>query len=373
MGNVETVRTSSSRREVGSGNRLNSIGCMSGIFHFLSRQHNRSRRRIASGSNPIKRKENPGAPPPRRPTTPPPPEAAVEGAKKMRHSSESPRSPAIPQEIRRRKPAPASPDSPRTPPALVARLMGLNEPPPPPPAVAADKRRELLRALEKCDEDLQALTRIIEAIRSAETQADAVVSTPGKTAERLLEIETSAGDAKSECNGEQPSPVSVLDAISSPRYRSRSRSQRSQEDDEGSPADESRIVKPSRMAVFHAGKSINAISSTEDVDNHKKAQEATRRRNIMEPMPSGQATAEDFGGRPSWWRAGRRCASRAMEESVDEVWEEGAEKEKWELGRVRACLESHLLGELVEELVVDLLGLCCKLSSSPNCRKRLRF
>lgn len=360
MGNVETVRTSSSRHEVGSGNRPNSIGCMSGIFHFLSRHHNRSRKRITS----VKRKENPAAPPPRRSTPPPPPEAAVEGAKKMRHSSEKPRSPAISQEIRRRKPAAESPESPRTPPALVARLMGLDDAPP--PAVATDKRRELLRALEKCDEDLQALTRIIEAIRSADIQEDAVVSTAGKTAERLLEIETSAGDAKSECNGEQPSPVSVLDAISSPRYRSRLRSQRSQEDNEGSPDNESRIVKPSRMAVFH----INAISSTEDVN--KKAHEATRRLNIMEPMPSGQATAEEFGGRRSWWRAGRRCASRAMAESVEEVWEEGAEKERWELGRVSACLEAHLLGELVEELAVELLGLCCKLSS-PTCRKRLRF
>ncbi|XP_042449985.1 uncharacterized protein LOC122034716 [Zingiber officinale] len=364
MGNVETVRTSSSRREVGPGNRSKSIGCMSGVFHFLSNHHNRSRKRITS----VKRKESPAANPLtlRRLTAspPPPPEAAVEDSKKMRRSSETPRIPVIPQEIRRKKPPAASPYSPHTPPALVARLMGLDDAPL--PAVAAGKRRELLRALEKCDEDLQALSRIIEAIRSEEIRADTVVSTAGKTAERLLEIETNCGAAKNECNGEQPSPVSVLDALSSPRNRSRSK--RSPDDSQGSPADEcSRILKPSRIAVLCTDDDINT--------NQKKAHEATRRRIIMEPMPSGdQARAEDLGGLRPWWRARRRrrSASRAMVESVEEVWGEGVGKERWELGRVEVWVEAQLLGELVEELVVELLGWNRKLSS-PTRRKRLRF
>ncbi|KAG6470606.1 uncharacterized protein LOC122032315 [Zingiber officinale] len=363
MGNVETARTSSSRREVGPGNLSKSIGCMSGVFHFLSNHHNRSRKRITS----VKRKESPAAHPLtlRRLTTSPPPEAAVEDSKKMRRSSETPRIPVIPQEIRRKKPPAASPYSPHTPPALVARLMGLDDSPP--QGVAAGKRRELLRALEKCDEDLQALSRIIEAIRSEEIRADTVVSTAGKTAERLLEIETNCGAAKNECNGEQPSPVSVLDALSSPRNRSRSK--RSPDDSQGSPADEcSRILKPSRIAVLCTDDDINT--------NQKKAHEATRRRIIMEPMPSGdQARVEDLGGLRPWWlarRRRRRSASRAMVESVEEVWGEGVGKERWELGRVEAWVEAQLLGELVEELVVELLGWNRKLSS-PTRRKRLRF
>ncbi|WOL12578.1 hypothetical protein Cni_G21345 [Canna indica] len=367
MGNVETMRTSSSRRELGSENRPKTIGCMSGIFHFLSRQHKTSRKRLTSG----KRKEKPVVPPPTRPTPPLVIEDA--GAKKpeaRRLSCEtSPRSPTIPQEIRRRKRPPAavvaaaSPDSSRRPPALLARLMGLEDGPAAPLMTASsDKQRELLHALEKCDEDLKALRQIIEAVRSAEVNSKAVVSAAGM-AGRLLE--TDAEDSKSDCNGEQPSPVSVLDAISSPRYRSK---RRSRNDNQETTAAGSRIVKPSRTAVVFIEEDYN------------------KARNATEKMPKGAGrhpVVEDFRwparraesvGRRYWWRR-RRGVSRAMTETVEEVWEEGAWEAKWELGRVGMWVEANILWDLVEELVVELLvWYCCKLSPPlRTCRKRLRF
>ncbi|EHA8586716.1 hypothetical protein COCNU_scaffold000789G000010 [Cocos nucifera] len=95
------------------------------------------------------------------------PETTVIVSELRQHSCEVPRSPTLPPEIRRSISA-ASPDSPRRSPALVARLMGLEDAPVSSLESAAEKRRKLLGALEKCDEDLNALKRIIEAVRFAE-------------------------------------------------------------------------------------------------------------------------------------------------------------------------------------------------------------
>lgn len=90
----------------------------------------------------------------------------------------------------------------RTPPALVARLMGLEEG----PAAAekseksesvAERRERLLSALQKCDEDLKALKKIIETVRSTDEK-------------KVSSFEDSCSEFKGE---QQPSPVSVLDEL----------------------------------------------------------------------------------------------------------------------------------------------------------------
>ncbi|THU53687.1 hypothetical protein C4D60_Mb10t17090 [Musa balbisiana] len=218
MGNVETMQASSSRREVSSENRSPTIGCMSGIFRLLCVHRDSSHKRLTSG----KTKEKPSVTTPSGPTAPPPP--LVEDGEKQtgpsRCSCETPGSPMIPQEIREpgaEAVVAASPETPRRRPALVARLMGLEDLPDitvaVTPEAAADQRRELQRALEKCDEDLRALRRIIEAVRLAEIQAKTVSSSVRSAAL----IKSDGLNARKECEGEQPSPVSVLDAISSPR------------------------------------------------------------------------------------------------------------------------------------------------------------
>ncbi|CAL9183527.1 unnamed protein product [Musa hybrid cultivar] len=375
MGNVETMRTSSSRREMGSENRPNTIGCMSGIFHLLSRHHNRSRKRLTSAN----RKEKPAVAPPSRPKLPPPrPIDDEEGNKTepQRCSCETPRSPTIPQEIRRRPAAAvaaASPDSPRRSSALVARLMGLEDSPAPPVAAAADKRRELLRALEKCDEDLQALRRIIEAVRSAEIKAK-VVPSAGGPAGRL---EWDGGDPKNQCNGEQPSPVSVLDAVSSPRNRSN-----------GSPngietRNHDRWIEDGEAAAALRCLSLLVCILHTYASCVRTNAVVQARRDVMLPKsPKGRAIVEDLGPakltesvRQQWrGRRRRRSASRAMGESVEEVWEDGVWEERWEAGRVGVWVEADITWDLVEELVVELFGWCLKLSPPPGtCRKRLCF
>ena len=96
-----------------------------------------------------------------------------------------------------------SPERFRAPPALVARLMGLSDIPPLTTSelAVAEKRRRLLGALEKCDEDLKALKKIIDVVKSS--------------------VAGTGNDADDEGRPEkghdlpllpqQPSPVSVLD------------------------------------------------------------------------------------------------------------------------------------------------------------------
>lgn len=108
--------------------------------------------------------------------------------------------------------------------------MGLNVIPAAPasPESTAEKRQKLLGALEKCDEDLKALKKIIDAVRSAENLRsspavkgldgeDKVRTTYGREEWSSGESELSKkGKSCSEFNSEQPSPVSVLHEFSRP-------------------------------------------------------------------------------------------------------------------------------------------------------------
>ncbi|XP_064941349.1 uncharacterized protein LOC135625715 [Musa acuminata AAA Group] len=394
MGNVETTQASSSRREVSSENRPATIGCMSGIFRLLCvHRDSSSRKRLTSG----KTKEKPSVTTPSGPTAPPPP--LVEDGDKQtgpsRCSCETPGSPMIPQDIREpgaEAVVAASPETPRRRPALVARLMGLEDLPDitvsVTPEAAADQRRELQRALEKCDEDLRALRRIIEAVRLAEIQAKAVSSSVRSAGP----IKSDGLDARKECEGEQPSPVSVLDAISSPRYRSK----RSPNEKKETTAVGSRIVKPSRMGFLFVGEQIQRqrrqqprhyvhgrATDAEEINcagegYRQKAPDAAK---SIEAMPwvielKGREIVRMIGGvRRKCWRRRWRRASREMAESVEEVWADAAwEEETWEVARVGVWMESVIWRDLVEELVVEFLGWCCRLSLPfGTCRKILSF
>lgn len=78
---------------------------------------------------------------------------------------------------------------------------------------AADKRRKLLEALEKCDEDLKALKKIIDVVKSS-------VSTIGDEENNNNNNNENFGGRVNKClelNGElQPSPVSVLEDFMTP-------------------------------------------------------------------------------------------------------------------------------------------------------------
>lgn len=119
--------------------------------------------------------------------------------------------------------------------------MGVEEIPSPSPLPSpessAEKRRKLLGALRKCDEDLKALKKIIEAVQVAgdrrrfekdrrELLHEFVLGSPhngraGSGGRERAVKDLDGGDSTieekrcSDVSAEQPSPVSVLDEISS--------------------------------------------------------------------------------------------------------------------------------------------------------------
>ncbi|XP_073277608.1 uncharacterized protein [Primulina huaijiensis] len=140
------------------------IGCMSGIFQLFSKYQNFSKRLTfgrkrekCEPSSPAKDKDKPK-------------KDSLSSGREDKSGSHDfglsieinvPRSPSIP------------PENPRTPSSLVARLMGLGDmntavkrPALEETCTISEKRRQLIRALEKCNDDLEGLRRIIQAVQT---------------------------------------------------------------------------------------------------------------------------------------------------------------------------------------------------------------
>nr|CAB3500992.1 unnamed protein product [Digitaria exilis] len=433
------------------------IGCMAGLLRLISpyhRSHHRKRliaklnaaQHASSAppsqpSSPPKKKPPPPAPAAAVPAVPPSPKPSPvktttqqqqtpPAAVRRRRSCDAPRSPTIAPEHRR-----SSCDSPRPPPpAIVARLMGLEEsappspspaaapapprrpvvvlpmrPPPPPPAApatpetAAEKRRKLLGALEKCDEDLKTLRRIIAAVRAAEMRAvaaspDLVAPVAAKTPPAASKAgaqwtvardEHSPSPSPLSSQQQYPSPDSVLDAISSPRFPCRKRPSPCATTDTDAvgkpgcgngavaPTVGSKIVKPSRTLVFSGG-DYWKIRPGDELQLH-----------IHCPVPVVVGMPRSAGSE-SWrhhlrrWEmeaaAAGRVISRAMAESAGEATMWGAaaqqqgdhDEQSRERGRVAAALEGAIVQDLVAELLSDLLALSGH-GGRAGCRKRLCF
>ncbi|KAE8665589.1 hypothetical protein F3Y22_tig00112536pilonHSYRG00016 [Hibiscus syriacus] len=125
--------------------RRNSIGCMPAIFSFFTKNHKRSKF-ITRGKE--RRKE------------------AADGEERPKDAKLVIRSPTLPVEMRRS----LSVEVGNHRHALVARLMGVDKfPPPLESSSVADERVSLqqVRPAEKCDEDLKALQRIIEVVKTS--------------------------------------------------------------------------------------------------------------------------------------------------------------------------------------------------------------
>uniref|UniRef100_A0A0E0KD03 DUF3741 domain-containing protein n=1 Tax=Oryza punctata TaxID=4537 RepID=A0A0E0KD03_ORYPU len=425
----ESVHRQGASSSASGAPRRRSVGCMAGLLRLLSpyhRSHHRKRLTAKNAAPPVVCTP-PSSPPPFKQKVPvatfspssqgQPPQQKIHPAPtpvRRRRSCDAPRSPTIAPEHRR-----ASCDSPRpTPPAIVARLMGLEEsappspaattprplqtrPPPPPPETAAEKRRKLLGALEKCDEDLKTLRRIIAAVRAAEMRAATASDAPptpeatGKGSDnrwkddgRDVDPSPSPTPQKPRSEEHYPSPDSVLDAITSPRFPCRKRSSPCTDLDAdrklscGTPAVGSKIVKPSRTLVFSGDyckvKPCNELHAVALYHHPVVAIEAIPR--WMPPPPSSEMS----------WRHRRRWGleaeaasgrSRAMAVSVGEVWGQAADEERHEAGRVGAALERAILHDLVGDVVAELLAQSAAPTPHPfvhgagsaMCRKRLVF
>ncbi|KAG2541208.1 serine/arginine repetitive matrix protein 1-like [Panicum virgatum] len=420
-----------------------SIGCMAGLLRLISPYHRSHHRKRLTAKNNAAQASAPSQPPSptkkKAPSPSPSPEPSpVKPAQqprqqppavvRRRRSCDSPRSPTIAPEHRR-----SSCDSPRPPPpAIVARLMGLEEsappspaaaaaprpvvparppPPPPPPETAAEKRRKLLGALEKCDEDLKTLRRIIAAVRAAEMRA-AAGSDAAPAAGIFSRDEQSPSPSpypspptpqQPKLRGveqQHPSPDSVLDAISSPRFPCRKRPSPCTDLDAGGkagggngagpPAVGSKIVKPSRTLVF-TGDHYRRIKSG-DEDHYrriKSGDELQQLRAVHSPVPlvagmPRSASAESWRHHRRRWEleaaAAGRVISRAMVESAGEAMRGPQGGNEWwrrERAMVAAALERAIVQDLVGDLVSGLLAQSGRGHGhghgAAGCRKRLCF
>ncbi|KAI4300963.1 hypothetical protein L6164_034288 [Bauhinia variegata] len=338
----------SSRRENAPEKvQAKSVGCMSGIIHLVCKSHS-PRRLLTFGKKQIK---NESSFLEKLSNTYSKHEGEKENLKdektgarnSSRLSNEVPRSPTLPAKIRRSNPG-KLPEDFRTPPALVARLMGLDDSPAvaAAPELVAVKRQELLGALQKCDEDLKALKKIIDAVRSAEPEADRLRT------QRLV-ISRSFGDkigtapemicSEFKDKQQQPSPVSVLDEFTQ------------------SP------LSPSSYSGRHSNARMQA--------QQKKPGEEEM---SINPYLYDRMVSDELGdakGKPDEESA--IWCSKAMTESVEEVCRDVAWGEKREIGRIGLALQDYICRDLIEETVREF-G-CCHLYTLPfeACKRRLCF
>ncbi|KAG0477499.1 hypothetical protein HPP92_014340 [Vanilla planifolia] len=171
------IKSSSSRPDATPDSRRppkQAIGCMPRIFHFLSRHYPRPRINSPGRMGTIAM-PHPESKSPAIATDGYSEESRTGGGPTRQGSVEAPRGLTLPLQIRRSGVFSYRGDVPRRSPALMEKLIGIEDPPSPVPDLVGslpesvvEKRRELLEALEQCEEDLRALKRIIDVVRMAE-------------------------------------------------------------------------------------------------------------------------------------------------------------------------------------------------------------
>lgn len=208
---------------------------------------------------------------------------------------------------------------------------------------AAEKRRKLIEALEKCDEDLKELKKIIDVVKSSSV---------------TVAVDREDNDNNNKINGDlQPSPVSVLDDFT-PLSSSLSSSS-----------------YPRRYANGRAA----VLQQQKQKQKRKPGEEDTAMSNIclVEKMRSTETAVKSCSENvaavqvisPMW-------GSKAMIDSVNEVCRDIAWGERREVGRIGVALQDHICRDLIEEFVKDLLGSFCMFKYSlpfEACRRSLRF
>ncbi|KAI9093620.1 hypothetical protein K1719_027069 [Acacia pycnantha] len=350
MKRQNSIVSSSSRRE-NAPDKLQSktIGCMSGIIHLVCKSHS-SHRFLTFGKKQIKNESSFPA------KAEQPKQAPVKEGESFKEdrtnachnpslSREAPRSPTLRADIRRSNPA-KTPENFRTPPALVARLMGLEDGPKvasaaEKPESVEERRERLLNALQKCDDDLKALKKIIEAVRSADSP-EAISKNVSCLGDKIRTVtEVTCLEFKGE---QQPSPVSVLDEFTRSPVRFRNYSQLHSH----SIGRVQLQKKPGEENTCF----YERMKTSELV--HKKVKVKVKEEEEEEESVT-------------LW------SKKVMKESVEEVCRDIAWGEKREIGRIGLALHDHICRDLIDEIVRDL-GFCC-FHSLPfqACKRRLSF
>ncbi|CAN6443292.1 unnamed protein product [Victoria cruziana] len=386
--------SSHGRKKSAAAHGVKSVGCMSGIFYLLQ-GHRLDQKRITQAAKPDRvltsntsqfkelvtthfsgnaekqKKISSKQPEPKLP-------AAAPASDPRRLSCNNvPRSPTLPQEMRRRSSESSGKEKLHRQPGVVARLMGLQDLPdavvrrPDRQETTSEKRRRILGALEKCEEDLHTLKKIIEAIHVVEKcgrKPVLPVTSPPKAAVEMNH-KGGGGCAKGEpCNfltsstersplhgrrcmepsSEQPSPVSVLD------------------DSAFSSHDELTPLK--NQEESRGAKDIGSSNSFPILKETDKYQRLVA---DAYAKPCEAASARENSGTPR-----KTPYMKAIEEEeLTEVMKQSARKERLELERIGTILEAHIFCALLEEMVAELRLPRRPVASmaSLRCRKRLYY
>ncbi|KAI4363946.1 hypothetical protein MLD38_020101 [Melastoma candidum] len=305
------------------------VGCMSGFFHIVFKYQNK-RKSLTYG----KKHENiiavpvTVAEPPRATAAVPEKAGSISDAKStncdkrcrvMDH--EMPRSPTIQPEIRLHSGSLSSPRAVTSPLTLPGTLMGLSceadgEEAKGASETAAEKRRKLLGALEKCDEDLKALKRTIDVVMQSEV-----------------------GDRKL-VGEESPSPLLVLDW---PRISS--------EKNIRSSIDIAK-AKAHQLRKKRGGTDQEDTSATNGTPCH-----SIRLLERITNEPFSAASRLSNRDKLAVAAAGTSTSSRpskAMTESVEQVCRDVTLGERREAGRIGVALHDHICRELIEETIHEM-------------------
>ncbi|XP_022883277.1 uncharacterized protein LOC111400053 [Olea europaea var. sylvestris] len=244
-----------------------------------------------------------------------------------------PRSPTLSPEIRRSNAGSSSVNR-KTPSSLVARLMGLEEILIKKPALnedpIAEKRKRILQALDKCNEDLEALKEIIRRVQSSDKHLQPPQGGGGVGGGN----EQHSLDTKAE----ELSPVCVLDEFTR------------------SPLTLSSFSKLQNNGIVHAPHQLKtSLSKKPGEDDHTIVY-----RSLFQVRREGAVS-------PGW-------ITRAKLQSVDEVRSDIAWGEKREVERIGLVLEDYICRDLIEEYVKESMK-CFSMYSLPleACKRRLLF
>ncbi|XP_031502669.1 uncharacterized protein LOC116265847 isoform X2 [Nymphaea colorata] len=374
---------------------VKSIGCMSGIFYLLQ-GHRLDQKRLTQAAKPDRiltsntsqfkeivtthfssnaekqkkirsKKQEPKSP-------------AAPASDPRRLSCNNPRSPTLPAEMRRQSSEMSGKEKLHRQPGVVARLMGLQDFPdavvrrPDPQETTSEKRRRILGALEKCEEDLHTLKKIIEAIHVVEKCGRKPVMPVAAPPKVVVEMNLKGGGGGSwlkaehckfptsptarsplhgrrciEPNSDQPSPVSVLDDSAFFSH------------DELTPVKNKEVSQEAKETG-----SSNLFPILKESDKYQRLVADA----YAKPCEAAGA-GDSSGGAP------RKApyVTAIEEEELTEVMQQSAKKEGVELERIGMMLEAHVFGALLEETVSEL-GVSWRPASSMaflRCRKRLYF
>ncbi|KAG8372240.1 hypothetical protein BUALT_Bualt12G0045900 [Buddleja alternifolia] len=332
------------------------IGCMSGIIQLFSKYQKPNKKRLTSGRKQEKCKPtSPAKAAVKASTAENKTENQIHDAKRLTCDIKVPRSPTLPPELRLSSAAASLPENARTPSSLVAKLMGLED------MCAAgvkkpalfdqedpitEKRRRLLQALEKCNEDLESLKRIITAVQVQ--KADVRLQPPQVAVDRVHSGRRNGDSALDEV-AEEVIPASAAAELTRSPLSSFSKVQNNTT---GGAKRVSQQCKPT--AAKKPGEDDEPIT--------KLLNKSTTTESSLEMRRRATAAAAS----PPW-------TSRAMVESVEEVCSDIAWGEKREIGKIGVGLQDYLCKDLVEELVKELNVFYMQPLPLEACKKRLRF